>query len=132
MGDLNSLEASQSVKLAGADSSGGETYFVDATSAGEIKASDVLNSGNGVQAALVIGTTAVELKVGGSPLANRKLVTLYNNSNTTLYWGFTGAVTTLSGTPIVKGQQLAWSVGSSQSIFVIAGSAGNNTRITEA
>jgi len=92
---------------------------------------DIVN-GSGLEAALTVGTTAVEVKVGGSPLTGRKVVTLYNNSNQILYWGFTNAVTTSSGTPIDKQEFIVWSVGDLISIWVIAGSAGNNTRITEA
>lgn len=108
------------------------TTQVGVTTSGNLRTADILNLGTGTQAALTVGTTAVEVKVGGSPLTNRKLATLYNSSNSTLYWGFSSGVTTATGTPIYKDQQVSWSVGPSQSIFVIAGSAGNNTRITEA
>lgn len=37
MADLNSLEAAQTIKIAGANSSGNETSFVDATSLGRLK-----------------------------------------------------------------------------------------------
>lgn len=90
----------------------------------------VLN-GSSVFAALTVGTSAVEIKVGGSPLANRKNVTLHNNSLFTLYWGYSNAVTTSTGTPIVANQFVEWDVGPLQSIYVIAAVAGNNTRITE-
>jgi len=132
MADLDNLQASQSVKIAGADSSGNETTFVNATTSGEIRASDVLNLGTGGQSQLNVGTTAVEVKVGASRLTNRKLVTLYNNSNSILYWGYSNTVTTASGTHIVKGQFISWEAGDAQSIFVISGSALNETRITEA
>lgn len=132
MADLNSLQAAQTIKIAGSDSSGTETTFVDSTALGEIKSADVLNGGAGTQAALTVGTTAVEVRVGASPLANRKNVTLFNNSSVTMYWGFSNTVTVSSGTPIFKNQQVEWNVGPSQSIYVIAGTASNNARITEA
>ena len=91
---------------------------------------DIINN-SGVYGTLTVGTSAVEIKVGGSVLAGRKNVTLFNNSNSTIYWGYSNAVTTSTGTPIVKNQFASWSVGESVSIWVIAGSAGNNTRITE-
>jgi hypothetical protein len=106
------------------DSSKG--YFDD-----QIASADILNNG-GTQAALTVGTTAVEIKVGASRLEGRKTVTLYNNSNTTIYWGYTSSVTTATGTPIFRDQFVTWEAGDSQEIWVIAGSAGNNTRITEA
>lgn len=101
------------------------TYGADKTAI-----ADVLNE-SGVQGALIVGTTAIEVKVGVDRLLNRKLVTLFNNSNSTIYWGYTNGVTTTTGIPIFKNQYVEWTVGDSLSIFVIAASAGNNTRITE-
>ena len=103
-----------------------KTYFDD-----QPATADILNS-SGVQASLTVGTSAVEVKVGASRLEGRKEVTLYNNSNTTIYWGYTSGVTTANGTPILKKQLATWTVGDVLSLFVIAGSAGNNCRITEA
>lgn len=102
------------------------TYGADKTAV-----ADVLNE-SGTQAALVVGTTPVEVKVSSTRLVNRKLVTLFNNSNAVLYWGYDNTVTTSSGVPIQKSQYVEWTVGDGLSIFVVAGSAGNNTRITEA
>ena len=90
---------------------------------------DVLNE-SGTQGALIVGTSPVEVKVSASRLENRKLVTLYNNSNSTVYWGYDNTVTVSSGVPIRKNQYVEWTVGDGLSIYVIAGSAGNNTRIT--
>jgi len=101
-------------------------YFDD-----QLANADILNNG-GTQGALTVGTTSVEVRVGASRLAGRKAVTLYNNSNSTIFWGYTSAVTTATGTPIVKNQFVTWEAGEDQEIWVIAGSAGNNTRITEA
>ena len=94
--------------------------------------SDTIN-GSGVQGALTVGTTAVEVKVGGSAHASRKLVTLYNNSSVILYWGWTNAVTTSNGTPIQPQQFGTWNVGPSATVYVIATSgSSNDTRVTEA
>lgn len=131
MADLDNLQASQSVKIAGADSSGNETSFVNATPNGDLQTVDVLNV-SGVQGSLTVGTSAVEVKVGVNRFSNRKVVTLYNNSNETIYWGFTNSVTISSGTPIEKKEFIVWNVGDDLSIWVIAGVANNNTRITEA
>lgn len=92
---------------------------------------DIVNIA-GVEGVLTVGTTAVEVKVGASPLTGRKVVTLYNNSNQTIYWGFNNTVTTSTGSPIEKTEFIVWDVGDSLSIWVIAGTADNNTRITEA
>lgn len=103
-----------------------KTYYDDQSAV-----ADILSQG-GVQATLTVGTSAVEVKVGGSPLEGRKEVTLFNNSNSILYWGYTNGVTTSTGTPIFKKQFITWTVSNTQPIYVIAGSASNNTRITEA
>lgn len=92
---------------------------------------DVLNAGTGVQGAITVGALATEAKVGASPLTGRKCVTVHNNSNSTIYWGYTNAVTTSTGTPIFKDQQINFAVGDGQAIFLIAAGAGNNVRVTE-
>jgi hypothetical protein len=130
MADLNELEAGQTVKIAGASSSGAETNFVNASSTGELNTADISNNG-GVNGALTVGTSSVEAKVGGSPLSNRKTLTVFNNSNSTIYWGYSSGVTTANGSPIFKNQIGTWDIGSNTSVYLIAGSAGNNVRITE-
>jgi hypothetical protein len=130
MADISDINSAQAVKIIGADSSGVEQTPVKSSSNGKLETSQISNN-SGVEGALTVGTSAVELKVGASALSNRINATLINNSNTDIYWGYTNAVTTTTGTPIVKGQFACWSVGPNTSIFLIAGSAGNNTRITE-
>ena len=92
---------------------------------------DIVNEA-GAFTSLTVGVTAVEVKVGVNRLVNRKSVTLYNDSNATLFWGYSNTVTTANGMPILKGQFVEWSIGDSLPIFVIAGTAGNNIRVTEA
>lgn len=130
MADLTDSQSAQNTKLIGASSTGVESNFVDASATGELFGVDALNAG-GTQGALTVGTTAVAVQVGGSPLTNRKLVTLHNNSSATLYWGYTSGVTTSTGTPIFKNQVMWWAAKSVATIYVIAGSAGNNGRVTE-
>lgn len=91
---------------------------------------DIINAG-GNQGTLTVGTTAVEAKVGASRLEDRKALTVFNDSNTTIYWGYTSSVTTSTGTPIFKNQMFVWSVGDGQPIYLIADSSGNNIRVTE-
>jgi hypothetical protein len=130
MADLTELQSSQSVKIAGADSTGAETNFVNATANGDLKTADLI-TGAGVQGALSVGTSAVEAKVGGSALANRKLLTIFNNSNSTIYFGRTSGVTTSNGTAIFKQQMITMQFDSTAAIYLIAGTAGNDVRITE-
>lgn len=103
-----------------------KSYFDD-----QVASADILNNG-GTQAALIVGTTAVEVKVGAFRLEGRKTVTLYNNSNKTIYWGYNNTVTTSSGTPIQKKELVTWEAGDNQEIWIISDSSGNNVRVTEA
>lgn len=130
MADLNETQAAQSVKIIGSSSSGIENTPVTASSNGELQISDISNNG-GVHGSLTVGTSAVEAKVGGSALANRKTLTIFNNSNADIFFGYSNAVTTATGTPIFKNQFAEFEVGPSTSVWLIAGTAGNNTRVTE-
>ena len=61
--------------------------------------------GPGVEGVISVGTTAVEVKVGGSPLDDRKVVTIQPEGNS-VYWGYTSSVTTSTGTRVFKDQML--------------------------
>lgn len=91
---------------------------------------DILNI-SGLQGSLTVGTSAVEIKVGVSKLTGRKSVTLYNNSNRIMYWGYTNSVTTSTGTPIQVGQYFEWMIGDILELWVITDQTNKNTRITE-
>jgi len=91
---------------------------------------DIVNI-SGLEGALTVGTSAVEVKVGASKLAGRKSVTLYNNSNRIMYWGYTSAVTVSTGTPIQVGQYFEWMVGDILELWVITDQVNKNARITE-
>ena len=125
MADLTFNQSSQAVNIVGGD----ELYAVKVNVNEELQASDIITQ-SGLFGALTVGTSAVEIKVGATLLANRKMVTIYNNSNTTMYWGYSNAVTTATGTPLNKGEFL--SLRCLISVWVIAGSAGNDSRVTEA
>ena len=92
---------------------------------------DVINEA-GVSGVLTVGTDPVEIIVGASRLVNRKSVTLFNNSNSTLYWGYSPTVSISTGSPIFKQQLIEWTVGDFVAIYIVAGNANNDTRITEA
>lgn len=130
MADLSEIQAAQAVKIVGSDNTGAETTPVNSSANGELRVSDVSNNG-GTQAALTIGTTAVEAKVGASPLTNRKSLTIYNNSGNTLYWGYTSGVTVSNGTPLLRDSLAVFEIGTGTSIFLVASNTGNNVRITE-
>ena len=86
MADLTDLQAAETIKIAGANASNTETYAVNATPNGELTSCDILANG-GVDILVSLTTAAVQLKVGGSPLANRKYVILEGQSNN-IKWGF--------------------------------------------
>lgn len=130
MADLSKKDASSSNKIVGAASDGTESNFAEVSANGDLQAADLLR-GPGVQGVLTVGTGAVELKVGGSVLADRKLATFYNDSSNVIYWGYTNAVTTSTGTPIEKKQLASWDVSDGATIWLIAASASNDGRITE-
>lgn len=130
MADVSDINAAQSVKIIGADATGVESTPVTSTATGNLNVADVSNNG-GVQGALSVTTSAVEAKVGGSPLANRKTLTIHNNGTGTLYWGYSNSVTSSTGTPIFKDQLVVFDIGTGTSVFLIASSGSHNTRITE-
>jgi hypothetical protein len=128
--DLNSLEAAQTVKIAGSDSSGVETNFVNSSATGELFVADVLKGG-AVYGAITVGTTAVELKVGGTILANRKHILFQNLSNKSIYFGFNSSVTTSTGLLVSAGSERGFDVSGSLSIWVISANTGLNCRLAE-
>lgn len=92
---------------------------------------DIINT-SGVQGFLTVSTSAVEAIVSVSRLTNRKLLTIHNDGPTTIYWGYTNTVTTATGTPIFKNQLATWDIGDGLGVWLIAGTAGNTVRVTEA
>lgn len=91
---------------------------------------DVVNR-SGVYAAVTVGTSAVELKVGGAALIFRQLLIVRNNSTATIYWGYDNSVTTSTGTPLSPNETLALGVGPDITVYAIAVGAGNNVRVQE-
>lgn len=130
MPDISDIQAAQSVKVIGANSTGVEQTPVQSTALGDLHATDALKS-TGTQGTLTVGTSAVEAKVGVSALTNRKLLAVYNESNATIFWGLSNAVTITTGIPIVKDQEAQWSALETASVWLIAGSAGNTVRVVE-
>lgn len=132
MADLNDIQAAQSVKIIGSNSIGVEQTPVQSNANGKLQVAHISNNG-GVNGALTVGTTAVEAKVGGSPLSNRINLTVYNNGsgNQVIYYGYSSGVTASNGIPIFAGQLLSLDVGPNTSVFLIGSTAGINVRIAE-
>lgn len=97
----------------------------------EQQMTDICDNG-GSQAAITVGTSAILANVSGSNLTNRKSLTVYNNGTVLIYFGFTNAVTTSTGTPVVPGTTVIFSVGPSTNVYLISGTASQNVRVTEA
>jgi len=90
---------------------------------------DVLNS-DGNQASLTVGTSAVELKVGASPMDLRQAVTM-QPKDTGVFWGYTSGVTTSTGTELFKDQFLMLPIGPEVSVYLVATGSGKEVRIGE-
>lgn len=87
--------------------------------------------GPGVQGTISVGTTAVLLQVGASPLEDRKIVSIQPTGNQ-VYYGYTSAVTTSTGTRIFKDQLLQLEATDSLEVYLISNNAGGiAVRITE-
>lgn len=197
MADVNELNSSLTVKIAGANSSGSETNFADTLPDGSLKtnvtngsgaaAVNIQDGGNSITvdgtvsvnnitgtvvlptgastsalqttgnttltninnkltstnnqlqvqdgfntflSGVITGSTAIEAKVGGTALANRKGI--FITPDRTVYWGATNAVTTANGTPIFKNQTVFIAAKAAAAIFLISGSGTANYRIVEA
>lgn len=125
MADLDSINATEAVRIVGSNTSGGESTPVRSTTNGDLGTVDVPNTsaryGN-----IALSTTPVLLNIGGTNLSNRKNITFDNTTNVTVYWGYDNTVssTNFAGR-IFKDQQAEWAVGPTINVYlVIATSTG--------
>ena len=130
MADLNTVQSAGVTMVVGSSSTGVEQTPVQSTANGELRSTDIFN-GSATNGAITVGTTAVAARVGAANLTNRKELFIFNNSNDTLYFGFTTGVTTANGVPIFKGQAVSLRYGPAITVYLIATTAGNNVRVTE-
>lgn len=86
----------------------------------QLQVRDVLNTA-GQYRAQSVTTSAAEALGGGTILANRKVLTICP-TNGTVYWGYSNAVTTSTGTPIFKNEKFAIAVTDNVHVYLIAGS----------
>jgi len=91
---------------------------------------DIL-SDSGVQKFLKVGTTAIEAKVGELPLVDRKILTVFNNSNGIIYYGYNKNLVPETGTPIFPGQPYIWNINETVRVYLVAETKNNNVRVTE-
>lgn len=91
--------------------------------------SDVNNS-SFVNSALTVNSTQTEIKVGASPLEDREMVRIYNNSTQTIFYGATG-VTVANGEPIEPGSAISIPAGPNVAVYAIVASGTAEARIQE-
>lgn len=120
MADLNFKDTSQPVQIVGADPTGTEGTPVKSTLNGDLGTADVI-SVSGVNGAISVNTTASEAKAGATRLALRKFISITPTAGT-VYWGTSAAVTTATGTPIFKNQQVTFAFTDNVPIYLIAAS----------
>jgi len=82
------------------------------------------------QGNVAVGTTEIELKVGGSRLEGRELLRVENTSDETIYVGPTG-VTAATGIPVEVNNWLELCAGPDLAVYAIAGAGNNNVRVSE-
>lgn len=125
MADLTDLQAAQTVKLAGASSSGNETGFIAEYNA-QISGSDILN-GTALQTVLSVGTTAVAARVGANNLVFRKMLIIQCQTANMTY-GFASGSQPFT---IPNNTTLMLSVGPNVTIYLRRTSGSGNVVIAE-
>lgn len=130
MGDLSSIEATEGVGLVGLDSQGVEQTPVGSTPNGDLKTADVPNTSAVYGTLSVNDTTPVELKVGGTALAGRKMVSIQPIDGR-LYYGYNNSVTSATGTELARKQIILFSAGPQITIFLLAETGTVDVRIGE-
>jgi hypothetical protein len=83
-----------------------------------------------VAGVISVSTTQIEAKVGTSRLENREVLRIFNNSNTTLYFGPSG-VTASTGEPLFKNQWINIPIGDIAVFLITASGTASDVRIQE-
>ena len=130
MADLVGKKRAEPGKIVGADPiTGNEDNYAGVTDNNDLMVVDTPNT-SGLHAALSVGTTAIELKVGATALLDRKFVTV-QPKGTGMFFGYSNAVTTATGTELFKNQTLIIPVGAGISVWLIATAGTIDVRIGE-
>jgi len=125
MADLTEKQAGGSTKIVGADPvTGEESFFAEVTSEGELKISSFANV-SFIDGNKTINTTESLAAVGGSNLANRKSLVIYNRGSQEVYYGTTGVDDT-TGIVIEKDELITLAVGENVNIYLVT-KTGNST-----
>jgi hypothetical protein len=131
--DATTGKNSTPVGITGLNSSSAPTNPVRASVTGDLGVTDGISSG-GVQGLLTLTTanTSYELKVGSSRLSNRKVLTARPTAK--MYWGYTSAVTTSTGTLMYPNEFWEFDLSPNDSnvtIYVVSATAGATVSVTE-
>jgi hypothetical protein len=130
MGDISSTEATEAVRVVGADSTtGAEQTPVGSTVNGDLQTVDIPNTA-GAYGTVNITTTAAELKVGGTALAGRKMVSIQPIDGK-IYYGYDNSVTSSNGTELAKKQIIVFTVGAGISVYLVSAAGTVDVRIGE-
>lgn len=91
---------------------------------------DDVNKGGNQVGTVTVGTTAVELRIGGSDYVGRQTLVVYNDSNKIIYLGDSG-VTTSTGQPLFPRQRAYINHSDKNRTYAITTTAGNTLRLWE-
>lgn len=86
--------------------------------------------GPAVYGAINVTTSPAEVKVGASPLTERKVATVQPLDGD-IYFGYDASVNSTTGTKIFQGQFFPFEAGEALPIYIVAASGTVNVRITE-
>lgn len=85
---------------------------------------------SGLYSELVVGTTPIELKVGATPLGNRKFLILQPKDNK-IFFGYNNLVSPEQGVEIFKDQILILKIGDGIAVWAVSPSGNKPIRIQE-
>jgi hypothetical protein len=105
-----------------------ETDALSLTIDGDLRVADIVNTSSQYRAQSIT-TTAAEALGAATILSNRKLLHI-TPTNGAIYWGYSSAVTTTTGSPLFPNNTLWLSVGANVHVYVIA-AATTDSRIGE-
>jgi hypothetical protein len=86
--------------------------------------------GPAVYGALSVTTTPVELKVGASPVSERKVIS-FQPTDGVVYYGYDSSVSSTTGTKIFSHQLIIIEASEQLAVYLVSETGTVNVRITE-
>jgi len=127
MADIIDIDAAQTVKIVGSDSTGVEETPVSSTVNGEIKIADTHNNGGFDKILSITAGSPQELKVGTSRLTARKYV-IFEALDVGIKWGFSSSTQSFD---VFKSQLLMVPIGENTEIWFDCSSGTKSVAIAE-